>query len=113
PASHHEAAARHTINVEWRRASEKFENLIAHLGGTALVGIEAENPVAAARFDGAITQFAKAVERHLYDPCAKGGGDLGGGIGAEGIDYNDFVGPQHAFRGGFELFGFVICKNVG
>src|SRR3984885_258622 len=54
PAAHHETPARHKIGVGWRRAGEQRENLVAYGGGAPLVGIEAENPVAAAGFNGVI-----------------------------------------------------------
>src|SRR5262249_25470736 len=62
PASHHEAAARYKVNVQWRCAREKLQDLITHLRGTALVGIQTENPIAATSVDGAVTQITKALE---------------------------------------------------
>ena len=71
PAAHHEAAARHPINVAWRRAGDQFQNLIAHLRGAPLVGIKAENPIAAAGLDGAVAQIAETLERHRHDARPK------------------------------------------
>src|SRR5262249_39727464 len=54
PPSHPEAAARPAGNNRSPRAREKLQDLIANLRGTALVGIQAENPIAAAGLDGTI-----------------------------------------------------------
>ena len=77
PASHHEAAPRHAVNVARRRASEKFQDLVAHLRGTAFVGIQTENPVAAACLDGAVAQITKPLERHLHDARPKRRSNVG------------------------------------
>ena len=113
PAAHHEAAARHAVDIAWRRTSDKFQNLVANLRGAALVSIQAENPVAAACLDGVVAQLAKPLKWHLYDARAKRRGNVGSGIGAVRIDHDNFVGPKHTFRRGLELLGFVIRENIG
>ena len=113
PAPHHVVAPRHAVDVARRRIGEQAEDLVAHRLGAALVGIEAENPFVAASLDGAIAQIAKAVERHLDHPRAEARGDLGGAVGAAGIDDDDLVGPQHAFDRGFDLLGLVECEDIG
>ena len=113
PAAHHETAARHPVDIGWRRAGEQAEDLVAHCGGAPLVGVEAENPVAAAGFDGAIAQIAETVERHLHDARSERGGDLGRVVGAVGVDDDDFVRPKHAFGRGLDLLGFIERQDIG
>ena len=66
-----------------RRAGEQAEDFVAHLRGAAFVGIQTEDPVVRAGFDGAVAQVAEAVERHLDHAGAERGGDLDGAVGAE------------------------------
>src|SRR5580692_2080960 len=96
PAAHHETSARHAVNVAGRDGGEECQNLVTYFFGAAFVSIEAEYPIAAAGRDSLITQIAKTVERYLDDAGAKSDRDLGGAVGAVGIDDDDLIGPQHA-----------------
>ena len=60
-----------------------------------------------------VAQIAEAVERHLHHARAKRRSDLGGAVGAVGIDDHDLVGPKHAFGRGFDLLGFVEGQDIG
>ena len=113
PAAHHEAPSRHPIDVASWYAGEQSQNLVAHGRGAALIGVETEDPVAAAGFDRAIAQIAEALERHLHDARAQRRGHLGRAVGAVGIDDDDFVRPEHAFGCGLDLLGLIEGQDIG
>jgi hypothetical protein len=76
PAAHHETAARQPVNVAWWTAGEEFENFVAYLRGAAFVGVQAKNPVIAARLDGIVAQIIEAFERHLHHTGSERCGNL-------------------------------------
>ncbi len=113
PAAHHVAPARHAIDVVSGARGQQFENFVAHLFGAALVGVQTENPIVLAGFERAVAQFAEASERHLHHARAERGGDLGGAVGAVGIDHHHLVGPQHACDRRGDFLGLVIAQDIG
>src|SRR5262245_10955696 len=113
PPAHHVAAPRHHIDVVRGRAGQQGQNLVAHGFGTALVGIKTENPFELATFYRTVAQVSEALERHIHDTRAEGACELGGAIDAEGIDHDNFVGPQYARHGRLDLFRLVIGEDIG
>jgi len=69
------------------RAGDQGENLISQGLGAALIGVQAEDPIAFADFDRTVAQIAEAIERHLDHTRAQRGGDLSGAVDAERIHY--------------------------
>ena len=65
-----------------RVGAQQAEDLVAHRGRAALVGIEAEHPVVPAGLDRAVAQLAEADERHLHHAGAERLRELGGAVGA-------------------------------
>ena len=72
---------------------EQSQDFIAHRRGAALVGVQAENPLAAARLHRAVAQIPEAVERDLHQAGPEPRRNLRGRIGAFGIRHHDLVDP--------------------
>ncbi len=96
-----------------RLSCEDRQNLVAHLAGAALVGVEAEDPVVAAFHERAVAQIAEAVKRDLHHARAKPLRDLGGAVGRAGIGDDHLVGPQDARNRVRDLLGLVEGDDVG
>src|SRR5450830_1711702 len=75
PAAHHVAAARHPVDIVRRRTGNQAQDFVAHGFRAAFVGVQAEQPIVFAGFDGAVAQVAEAAERYLDHPRAQRGGD--------------------------------------
>src|SRR6202167_5992529 len=91
--AHKVIAPRHPIDVVRRRSAEQPYDLVPHRGRAAFVGVETEDPLAAARLDGPVAKVAEARERHLDNTRAKRRRNVTRAVGAFGIDDDDLIGP--------------------
>src|ERR1700691_3038592 len=91
--AHKVISPRHPIDVMRRCSAEQAYDLVAHRGGAAFVGVETEDPLAAARLDGPVAKVAEARERHLDNTRAKRRRNVTRAVGAFGIDDDDLIGP--------------------
>ena len=112
PAAEKEVAAAEKEGVEGRVGGQEGAELAAELGGELLVGVEREDPEAAALINGGVFLGGEALPRLGVDGGVEGAGDLDGAVGGAGVDDDDLVGELDAGEGAPEI-GLLVVRDDG
>lgn len=108
PAAEKEIAAFEQEGVGGRVGGKQGAELLLERGGELFVGVEGEDPDAAALAEGEVLLGGEALPGVVEDRGAEGLGDLDRAIGGAGVDDDDFLGPLNGGEGAGEVSFFVV-----
>ena len=87
------------------------QDLVFELGGDALVGVDDQHPLVRGLGDGPVFLGRGVDVLVLHDAGAGVAGDLRRGVGAEGIDHEDLIGPGNRGQAVGNVLLFIASGN--